>query len=432
MRIQPTTRSRFTYLTLLVLPAAITAPMIAGAADGYVLPYASVESKYNDNWRLQPDDGGEQISALGTFIDLSAQLGARTQRSDISITPRLRSSFFTDSEDDDRLGTDDRFLDFNAFRDTEKARYAIAGGYSQESVLTSELDGVDFDDPAEDPGGTGDLNVDNERERIFARPSWTYDFSEQTQFGLAYQFADVSYDNQLENRQVDYTDHTLEASLARDLTERTLLTTRVFGGRFEADQNDNQTDSLGITFEFSRRLTERVTGLLLAGAERVEADFDDPVTGLPMETSDTNALFGAGLRSDLSETTSWLVDVTRSVNPNGTGFVVQRDEFRLGVDHAFGPRLSGSLGARAFRQEAVDENVRFNDRDYARLQGELRWALTETWSLFGAYQYTWQDREGVINPLTGMLASEGSASANAVIVGIAYQGRLRPGPVTMR
>lgn len=411
------------YKAVLAAPALLVIPLTAGAADGYFLPRASAESKYSDNWRLQPEDD-QQISALGAFFDLEAQLGLRSPRSDISVTPRLRSSFFTDSDDDDRLGSDDQFLNFAAYREDEKSRFAVTGGYANESVLTSELADVDFDDPGGDGGDTGRLDVRNDRERINVRPTWNYEYSEQTRFGLGYNFLDVKYDDQLLTRQVDFTDHRIDANLGRILTERTLLTTTVFGGRYEADQIDNTTDSVGLELDFDRRFTERVSGSLNVGAQRIDSEFINPVTNVRTEGSHTAFLFGLGLRTDVSEITSWNVNLGRSVQPNGTGFLVERDEFLVAVDHAFGPRLTGQLGARLFRNEAVDDDVMFTDRDYARVQGELRWAFTPTWSLFGAYQYTWQDFERQ-ELLTGT-GREGTASANAVTLGITYQGRLRP------
>ena len=398
--------------------AVLLAPRATSAAEGYFLPAAEVESRYNDNWRLRPD-GQEQISAIGTFLDLHAQFGLRSPRSDISIIPRLTSSFFADSEDDDRLSSDDQFLNLSAYREMEKARWAITAGYANESVLTAEISDVEFDDPTEDVGDTGIVNVRNDRERITARPTWLYNYSEQTQFGLGYSFVDVAYDDEILTRQTDFTDHEVDANLSRQLTERTLLTTRVFGSRFEADQIDNQTDSVGIDFEFNRRLTERMRGSFIVGAQRVEADYIDPVTGLPTSESKTNTLFGLGLRTDLTEATSWNATLSRDVNPNGTGFVVQNDQLLVAVDHAFGPRLRGRLGTRLLRSEGVgdNENIQFTDRDYARIEGGLRWALTETWSLIGGYSYTRQEFDRGID--------EGDASSNAVSLAIAYQARSR-------
>ncbi|MBA3562409.1 MAG: hypothetical protein H0W33_00065 [Gammaproteobacteria bacterium] len=412
-----------------MLPAAAAAlmlPLSAFAADGYFLPQASAESIYNDNWRLQPDNR-EQVDALGAFFDISATLGLRSPRSDISVTPRLRSSFFTDSEDDDRLSSDDQFLDVAAYRETEQARWAFTGGYSDESVLSSELSDINVDDPTDDVGDTGRLDVRNERQRITARPSWTYIYSEQTQFGLGYRFVDVSFDDQLVTRQVDYTDHQVDANLTRQLTERTLLTTQLFASRFEADQVNNETDSVGVNFELSRRMTERVRGSLNLGAQRVDAEFVDPVTGATMSESNTNLLFGAGLRGEVTEITSWIAELSRRVNPNGTGFVVQTDQLLLSIDHAFSQRLRGNIGARAFRNEAIDDNAtnQFIERDYARLEGGLEWSLTETWSLFGRYSYTRQEFERPLDDMGGMVPPGEEATANAISIGIAYRGRLR-------
>lgn len=413
-----------------ILPAAAAAfmfPLTAGAADGYFLPQASAESIYNDNWRLRPDNQ-EQIDALGAFFDVSATLGLRSPRSDVSITPRLRSSFFTDSDDDDRLSSDDQFLDVAAYRETEQARWAFTGGYSDESVLSSELSDINVDDPTDDVGGTGRLDVRNERQRITARPSWTYLYSEQTQFGLGYRFVDVSYDDQLATRQVDYTDNEVDANLTRQITERTLLTTRLFASRFEADEVSNETDSVGINFELNRRMTERIRGSLNLGAQRVDSDFIDPVTGMPVSESNTNPLFGVGLRGEVTEITSWIAELSRRVNPNGTGFVVQTDQLLLSVDHAFTPRLRGNIGTRLFRNDSVDDNanIEFVERDYARLEGGLEWALTQTWSLFGRYSYTRQEFERPLDDMGGMLPAGEEATANAISFGIAYQGRLRP------
>ena len=418
---------RATPARLFTAAIALLAPLAAGAADGYFLPRASAESKYNDNWRLQPDDGGqEEISALGTFLDLSAQLGWRTPRSDISFMPRLRSSFFTDSEDDDRLGSDDQFLRLSAYRESEKARYAIVGDYAHESVLTSEIAGIDPDDPVPDGGDTGRLDVRNDRERIVLRPSWAYRYSEQTQFGLDYQYADVSYDQELAGRHVDYTYNEASANWSRQVTPRTLLNTRVFAGRFEADQIGNESDSTGIDFEFNRQMTERVNGSLNIGAQRIDSEFLDPVTGMPASEENTSLLFGVGLRRAVTETTNWIANLSRRVNPNGTGFLVQTDQLLLTIDHAFGPRLRGNIGTRLFSIEAVEdnENVRFTDRNFARLEAGLEWSLTETWSLFGRYSYTRQkfDRPPPVMPGGVMPGDE--ATANAISIGIAYQGKL--------
>jgi opacity protein-like surface antigen len=410
---------------LLVAAAALAFPPGAGAADGYFLPQASAESRYNDNWRLAPDEGQqEEISALGTFLELSSQFGWRTQRSDLSLTPRLRSSFFADSEDDDRLASNDKYLLFSGYRDTETSRYAVTGESADESVLTSEIADLDSDDPGDDVGDTGRLDVQNDRQRIIVRPSWSYRYSEQTELGLGYRYTDVSYDNELVTRQVDYTDNEASFNFGRQMTPRTLLNTRLFAGRFEADEIGNQSDSTGIDFEFDRQMSERVTGTANIGAQRIESEFMDPLTGLPVDESNTSLLFGLGLRTAVSEATNWNANLSRRVNPNGTGFLVQTDQLLLTLDHAFGPRLRGTLGTRMFRNEAVDdnENVQFTERDYARLEAGLEWSLTPTWSLFSRYSYTRQEFDRP--PPVGGVPPGDEASANAISIGIAYRGRL--------
>ncbi|CAN5294027.1 hypothetical protein BH24PSE2_BH24PSE2_12750 [soil metagenome] len=406
--------------------AALALPLTAAAGDGYFLPQVSAESRYNDNWRLQPDNR-EQIDALGAYFDARATFGTRTPRSDVSITPRLRSSYFSDSIDDDRLGSDDQFLSLNAYTASEQARWTFAGDYSNESVLTSELSDVDIDDPTVDTGDTGRLDVRNERERIVVRPSWAYTYSPKTSFGSGYRFVDVSYDNELVTRQVDYTDHQVDAYLGRQINPRTLLTTRVFASRFEADQIDNETDSLGLNFELARQMTQRVRGSLNLGAQRIDAEFRNPATGMPTSESNTAFLFGAGLRREVSEVSNWIAELSRRVNPNGTGFVVQTDQLLLSYRHAFSPRLRGNIGTRVFRIRSLEDdvNVNFVDRDYARLEGGLDWALTQTWSIFGRYSYTRQEFDRGIDDATGMIPAGEEATANAISVGITYRGRLR-------
>jgi hypothetical protein len=333
------------------------------------------------------------------------------------IEPRVRADIYGDNTDSD-LDGEDLFV-------RAAARYrwqaAIAGlrlKFDQVSILRSEIINAIPDDPDEDdppPVETGELqNFDQDRRRMTLLPFAQFNLSERSSFRLSGRFNDVSYTGPPTENRSDFQSSEISLGLERRVDDRTRVTARVFTTAYEADLNANTTDSIGIEGLFTRPLSETWSFSLSAGVQRNEFSFVEG--GNVVDNADSNPTYGLSFRNR-AERTTWNIDLRRQISPNGSGYVVVRDEFRVFADRQLTARLSGRLGLRAFATGTVGDVRPGSDRDDFRLESRLEWAFTQRFLINGGINFT-----------SRKFSSQGTdADSNELYLGVTYRGLERAG-----
>src|SRR5690606_221897 len=95
------------------------------------------------------------------------------------------------------------------------------------------------------------------------------------------------------------------------------------------------------------------------------------------------------------------------------GEIVERHQLRARLEHDVSERVAWLLGARAFRDEAIDDLSTYPRRDYVNAEAGFEVRLQRAWSVRATYNYLWQE-----------YADEpADASANGVLVSLIYEPR---------
>ncbi|HEV7139019.1 MAG TPA: hypothetical protein VGN43_20465, partial [Steroidobacteraceae bacterium] len=136
-----------------------------------------------------------------------------------------------------------------------------------------------------------------------------------------------------------------------------------------------------------------------------------------VNTTGVNGGIGVDLRYQVTEIT---VDLLRALTPSSQGAVLEDEELRFRVLHAFQPRLSGFMGVRGMRLRGLSNRygVTVEGEDYVTAETGFDYQITERYRIEGAYDYIWQRFPGTPN-----------ASSNAVRLSIIYQPLSRYEPL---
>ncbi len=179
------------------------------------------------------------------------------------------------------------------------------------------------------------------------------------------------------------------AGLRARLNERTTLTTRIRGARYDIDLRD-VSNAYGAELQWDTRTAAETRTYLRAGAQNVEVSGGD---------SELAWVAGAGVSLAIGRN-ELFADLSRNVGPSSLGVVVTRDQLRLRWTRAMTPRLSLLAGVRGTHDDDVDPDSTFRPRSYATGDVGLQWHWQEEFSLRVAYDYTWQEFEDAVSDAT--------------------------------
>jgi hypothetical protein len=341
----------------------------ASAAEWQLAPSLHMGTVYADNPRLFTHD---ETSTSGASGELTASLKRLTDRSELSLSPRLVSARYSD---DETLDSDDQFLTAGYRRLGERSEWNMQMGVTRDTTLTSEL------------GSTGLVQSNRRHQAVSFMVSPRVMFTERVSGGLQMSLMDNRYMNAESTGLVDYTYKamTLYATVALSDAGSALTLTAQGGelatpGYFKTATRDG-TLRLGWSFQ----PWPLWTASLSAGPSMVEAG----------ESSDTGVVMDGELKR-IGERWSLTVNAGRSQSPTGRGLLTRRDEAKLTFTRALTERLSGSIGARWVRSEDLlpqRSGASTYFVDYARLDLGASWRLTRSWSLSLALSGNTQDYE---------------------------------------
>jgi hypothetical protein len=363
---------------------------------------------YDDNYRLASP--GAETSVNGPLADVAVELRTITQTGEFSLTPRVRATYFPDES---QLDAVDYFALLNWERRGQRVNSLVRADFSEQDTVRSEQPSVDSGGGLGQPdiGDAGRVLVENRRRRIELRPSFTFDISERRELQFEAGHADVSFDEQVDGAQVDYTVSDVALGLLTRLSERNSLTARLRGTRYEIDVFE-PTNGYGAELQWDRQTTTETRSYFRIGGQQVEIDTVDPATNVLIRDEKVAIVGGAGMNWLLGRNELFL-DLSRNVGASSAGSIVTRDQLRLRWVRAITPRLSLLAGLRGTRDEDLDEGAAstFTERSYATGDVGLQWRWQEEFSLRVAYDYTWQEFR---------TAAEDATSSGA-IVSVLYQ-----------
>lgn len=375
-------------------------------------PVVRLTAEYDDNTRLSADESA-RIDSSAFIIDANGRFIRRAQSSEVRFAPRIRSRSYSESSLEN---TNDVFLDFYAAKNLERSDFGIQARFSEQDVLTAELDDPDFDNPEVSSPinlDTGRLEIGAERESLILSSFFTRKWTEKIEFGLDADYIDVSYvqSDQTGRTFADYTDASLGAELAYRVSDLSTWTIRVFGGDYEAEAGADRSESqsLGADLEFSHEFSSTMEGRVGVGYQ----DIDSEVTSGGVTVSDSNGVtvFTAGItkRGDISRV---VLDVRQTVDPGGTGFLQERTQLRLKYRRQLSPTLYGNFNARIQTTDEVAPDVILpTGRDQQRYGIGLEWRYSRGLSFRGDYVFTSQEFDD----------TAGSASSNEVSISLVYE-----------
>ena len=375
-------------LPFVLLACAAAGP--AAAQQWLVTPEVELGAQWIDNPRLREDT--ETNSIAGGLVDAALAVRRNTETSSFLLRPAVIVYRYGDDGEDEATNEDSEsyFLDLDTSGQGRRNAWRLRGNYRQQQVFHGETTPSDFDDLIGDDGQTGTGRTFERRQRDLWRiqPGYTMEFTELTSLALDAGYVDVSYDVQQEGEAVDYNSTRLDAALIRELSPYNQVELGVYGMRYDPEVAERGSDSVGGSIRYQQSTSDISTFFIEVGAQEAQSNsISDP----DVEISETSFLWNIGYVRQL-EVTRWRFDLGQDVTPSGTGRLVERDQYRVAMQHQLQPRWLLDLSAVYLATDAVaDEGVTSSDRDYAQARGSLGYQLTRSWTVQGLYSFTWQD-----------------------------------------
>jgi hypothetical protein len=391
---------------LVVLAAAVAAAPCSFAAQKYFVPDLALSSDYHSNRDLATGPTVEDQSIVGYTADLAATMGLRTQRGLTEIRPDIQFQQYPQRDD---LETVNGYFDLKSEYSWLRAHFDAVAHYSREDEYKSQLPEAgfnNFDPNDQNVSGTGRIvSVSETVSRIYVRPTWSYQFTPRLAAGLSGNYETLNYSLNLATDRVDYDSHSLQAFLNWDIGQRSHLQTGVYSSTYEARDDLNTTDALGVSLDLQHDWSPTFNGGLSVNLERAETD----QLAKPTEKSNN---FGLQVNLQRRTQASRLrLNAGRSYFPSGIGTRAQYDQVQVQYTRYFTERWNVGGAVRAFRSRGENENGSA-DRDYARASLDVSRNLTPKWYVTAGYQYLWQK----------YTSDSRKANDNVVRVVIGYRG----------
>ncbi len=361
----PADKLRWHILILIV----VCIPLDSGAAEWLSQPRVSLITEYNDNKRLTED---AHDNVLGTQLDITGKMGMQTEKTEINIVPR---AIFSKYSGEKNLDSNDYFLDFSSLLITEKTYWRFNVNYVRDTSLVSELE------------DTGRVQTRKTREKIMLIPSLIYEFSDRTNLKTTFNFLQVGYMDAGIIGLVDYNYKTTDIAVVTETGDKGELSVSLNVSQFEAADVSNQSDHVSLSAMYRRSLTDSMESEVLFGVR--ESDFNSKQYG------DKNGiLFRLGINKEYEQTT-WKVELSRMINPAGSGSMVERDRVSANVSRSMTDKLKSSIRVSLLKQKNLANEGR--RRRYSQFDVGLHWQVTDYWSMRGGYRYRYNGSSEMLN-----------------------------------
>lgn len=416
-----------------VLRAAVCVVLALGAmptvlaAEYLFTPRIDQRFAYDNNLQLNRAD--DETEALMYRLTVGTDLAAGGDRWRIDGSAALEAVKF----DEDAFNSDNQFGSFGLRWFGERSVLGFSAGIRRQAQRTAELE------------GSGLLGLEATRvEQVDIRPSYQLQISERYQLTVGASLNNRHYETLNLN---DYKSYGLDASLTRQMSDRTAISMTVFAQEFETEFRDTaprftecsnlgffpvmgtillgraceltedfgrESTTYGLQIGMNRTVSEGMRWNLSIGGREVESRdqssmftclFDNNITQLlapcnfmdPFVDTSTGVIASTGL-DYRGERWRHVASVERSVTPVSLGFLVETDSARLRSSYQVSPTMTANADITYLSSGAATEASRF-DRDYVSVQATLNWRITENWRIVPGVRWREQDNANLgFNP----------------------------------
>ncbi|NEV60737.1 outer membrane beta-barrel protein [Thiorhodococcus minor] len=359
------------------------------AEQWYVEPRASLQAFYDDNVRLSV---ASPVSSSGGTATGEVEAGRRSEISDIGLSAKVIARRYADASD---LDETDSALGFTSAYQWGLSRFGLDASFDYDSTLTSEI------------ATSGLVQVNKRRERVLVSPSWTYNLGSRAQARAGASYQEITYEDVELIPLFNYSFATADLTLTYGLSERATLFGRASYAKYDADQVDTTSDSVGAEVGASYALSETLALTTYAGLRNTKAE--TPTLLGTEETENSGPLFQLELKKTFDRG-QLRVSADRSVVPSSSGTLLDTTALAASVDYELAPRWKFLFSARGYRNRTPDGESSGYDRDYFSFSPGIRHKLTRSLSVDLSYRYRWQEYD----------SRDKDAVSNAVFLSLRY------------
>jgi hypothetical protein len=303
---------------------------------------------------MLPENGTSSAGAVG---ELQARIDSRTDRSRLSIQPRLRSARY---QDDASLDSDDQYLDTSFDFSSEKSSWTAAVGLTRDTTLTSEVD------------TTGIVQANRRHEGISLSGSPTFALTQRLSAGGQLYWLDNHYVDAAATGLVDYEYRAASLFTQFSWSELSLLTLTADAGELVVPSQDSNTRNATLRLGWRYQPAPLWTLEISAGPSVVEAD----------SGSDNGSVFKLDLRRN-AERWSFNTSAGRDLTPTGRGVLTRRDQVSFGASRKLTEFVSTGISIRGVRNQdlGAQRQVTFEEIEYGRIDVRVDWRVSQQWTV---------------------------------------------------
>ncbi len=369
---------------------------VAFAAEWSFEPKFEVRGQYNDNLTLTTLP---HSAVWAGWLNPSLRAQYATEILSVQVYPEFEYVQYVGEEQSD----DETFVNFfvpivGSYR-TETDRLGLNAALNRDNALTNELQ------------ETGVVTAFVQRQTANIRGSWDRLISERLILQTSYEYYNVKYENGFDSRLFDFHTHTGTFGPSYDWTERTRLFSTAWYSNTKFEDIGFTTQSSGLELGLEFQPFEQWTATASGGGRYVKTrrEFGRQT----LKDSNLVWVFSFALGHEWERTNS-RIGYSRSLNPSGTGVLLETDRINLNIQHRWTETISFSLSGDLIFNDRVGSSLGDNrviKQRYWQVTPALSWRITEYWTCRLSYGRAERDIESTGN---------GRAVSNAVNLRVTY------------
>ena len=387
--------------------AGLLAASGASAAEVYYQPVASLSSSYNSNIFLDP---ANKQSGEGYYADAATTIGIATPNSVATLEPRLIYNYYPSQHELDRL---EGVLNGNGQYSWQRDRVNIVAYYDHRDDVNAEQPGAQ--DNTVNPGvgtttpSSGQVLKGVVRDYLILQPSYTHLLTPLSNITLNGEYQRLSYNDE-DSGHVPFDYYLGRITYNWAQTQRMGLGVNAFAANFQAATIDAKSNTGGIGGSLKYDWTPALSGSVTASYERTKVeqsshDFNETANEWAAQAS----------LAYTGQLATYRATIGRVIVPGASGGLFATNQLQGQYERDLSQRLHFTGAIRYFRDGTLTGFRGDDTRNYLNTVLSLRWMMTRTLFISGAYNFTWQ--KYVVDP--------NSANANRVSLSIGYMGLQR-------
>ena len=368
-------------------------------------PSLLIRTGFDDNIRLQQ---GVDDAAQETLLSGGIELARHTELSNTRLYGKAGYVAYTSADDSTLDDTQEYIAGLSsAYKPGERSSLGIDVEYKLDTLGSS----YQFDNPdLTTDSDQGLVSSQIDRKRLSVSPKWELQVSELTKIGLAFDYEDVTFDDNELNRLTDYEYQTIRPNVVYRTGERSRISSELLFSTYETESND-QVDSVHLILGYTLQVNETSEFRISGGAHQTtikrRAVVDD---------EDENGFLINAYYEKRTELSSFNARVERSLSPSGNGELLETDSISGNFSRRLSEKMNFNMYASYFTTSDV-ANSNDSDRKYAFAMPELSYSFLKDWSAAVSYRFRWNEDEGRLDEFNNQL---GSVDSNGVFLSLQY------------